>query len=86
MTQSIYNNLEELEHQANMKLPNESTQSSQNIQQRFSNQQENQALHELCDLSSAKQARIASKEEAKKTTWNTIQHTLTITERMRKRV
>jgi hypothetical protein len=32
-------------------------------------------MHELCDLSSAKQARIASKEEAKKPLGNTIQNT-----------
>ena len=38
-------------------------------------------MHELRDLSSAKQARIASEEEAKRPLGNRTKNTLTITER-----
>ncbi len=41
----------------------------------------NKAMHELCDLSSAKQARIASEGEAKRPLGNRTKNTLTITER-----
>jgi hypothetical protein len=36
----------------------------------------NKAMHELCDLSSAKQARIASEEEAKRPLGNRTKNTL----------
>ena len=64
---------------------NESTQSSQNVQQRFPNQKENQVPHELCDLSSARKARIQTRRK-RKPLGNTTKNNSTITEQVQQQI